>query len=76
MQLEKRQNMAKAGTARGFGRLLRLLVVLLTMAELHRAGRYDRMSDDVRRLTGRGPLSVREFVRKNAAEFTATAEAA
>lgn len=46
---------------------------LATMADLHRAGRYDRMSEDVRTLTGRGPLSVRDFVRKNAAEFTASA---
>src|SRR5207247_9849555 len=30
---------------------------LATMADLHRAGRYDRMSDDVRRRTGQGPLS-------------------
>jgi uncharacterized protein YbjT (DUF2867 family) len=49
---------------------------LATMAELHRAGRYDRMSDDVRMLTGKGPLSVRDFVRRNAAEFTASAKAA
>jgi hypothetical protein len=49
---------------------------LVTMADLHRAGRYDRMSDDVLRLTGQGPLSVQEFVRKNAAEFTASAKAA
>jgi len=27
------------------------------------------MSDDVLTLTGQGPLSVREFVRKNAAAF-------
>jgi uncharacterized protein YbjT (DUF2867 family) len=47
---------------------------LATMADLHRAGRYDRMSDDVRMLTERGPLSVQEFVRKNAARFTASAE--
>jgi hypothetical protein len=44
---------------------------LATMADLHRAGRYDRMSDDVLSITGQGPLSVREFVRRNAAEFTA-----
>ena len=47
---------------------------LATMADLHRAGRYDRMSDDVRTLTGQGPLSLREFVRKNAATFTASAK--
>ena len=44
---------------------------LATMADLHRAGRYDRMSDDVLRLTGQKPLSVQEFVRKNAAAFAA-----
>jgi hypothetical protein len=49
---------------------------LATMADLHRAGRYDRMSDDVQRLTGQEPLRVREFVRKNAAIFTATEKAA
>src|SRR6185369_324529 len=49
---------------------------LATMADLHRAGRYDRMSDDVLTLTGRGPLSVQEFVRKNAVAFTASANAA
>lgn len=49
---------------------------LATMADLHRAGRYDRMSDDVRMLTGKGPLSVQEMVRRNAAQFTASAKAA
>lgn len=44
---------------------------LATMADLHRAGRYDRMSDDVLTLTGQAPMSVQEFVRKNAAAFTA-----
>ncbi len=43
---------------------------LATMADLHRAGRYDRMSDDVLTLTGRRPISVREFVKENAATFT------
>jgi len=49
---------------------------LAVMADLHRAGSFDRMSDGVLMLTGQGPLSVREFVRKNAAAFTATAKAA
>src|ERR1044071_845674 len=31
---------------------------LATMADLHRAGRYDRLTDDVRALTGRGRLGV------------------
>jgi hypothetical protein len=46
------------------------------MADLHRAGRYDRMTDDVFTITGQGPLSVRELVSKNPAEFTALVEAA
>jgi hypothetical protein len=47
---------------------------LATMADLHRAGRYDRMSDDVLTLTGQRPLSLQEFVRKNAATFTPSAK--
>jgi uncharacterized protein YbjT (DUF2867 family) len=42
---------------------------LVTMAELNRAGRYDRMADGVERLTGRQPMSVREFVSLHADEF-------
>jgi len=42
---------------------------LVTMAELHRAGRYDRMADGVERVTGRPAMSVREFVSLNADEF-------
>src|SRR5258708_27182190 len=49
---------------------------LLTMAQLHRAGRYDRLSNDVLTLAGQAPLSVQEFVRKNAATFTASPKAA
>ena len=49
---------------------------LATMADLHRAGRYDRMADDVFALTGQTPLSMQEFVRKNAATFTDSAKAA
>jgi uncharacterized protein YbjT (DUF2867 family) len=47
---------------------------LATMADLHRAGRYDRMSEDVLRLTGRAPMTAQEFVRKNAVTFAATGE--
>jgi uncharacterized protein YbjT (DUF2867 family) len=43
---------------------------LSTMADLHRGGRFDRMSDEVLMLTGQRPVSVREFVRNNAAAFT------
>jgi uncharacterized protein YbjT (DUF2867 family) len=49
---------------------------LATMADLHRAGRYDRISDDVLTLTGQQPLSVEEFVRKNAVKFTPSAKTA
>jgi uncharacterized protein YbjT (DUF2867 family) len=49
---------------------------LETVADLHRAGRYDRISDDVLTLTGQGPMSVQEVVRKNAATFTASAQSA
>jgi hypothetical protein len=46
---------------------------LAAMADLHRAGRFDRMSDDVLTLTGHRPRSVQEFVKENAATFTAHA---
>src|ERR1700736_4994086 len=49
---------------------------LTTMADLHRAGRFDRLTDEVLMLTGQGPMSVQEFVRKNAATFTASAKGA
>ena len=42
---------------------------VVTMGELHRAGRYDRMTDGVERVTGRPAISVREFVALHAAEF-------
>ena len=46
------------------------------MADLHRAGRYDRRSDDVLALTGQQPVTVQEFVRQNAAAFTAPGKGA
>ena len=49
---------------------------LATMADLHRAGRYDRISDDVLALTGQASLSLQEFVRKHAATFTTSAKEA
>ena len=42
---------------------------LVTMAELHRAGRYDRMADGVERVSGRPPMSIRDFVALHADEF-------
>jgi uncharacterized protein YbjT (DUF2867 family) len=48
---------------------------LAALSDLHRAGRFDRTSDDVLTLTGQGPLSMQEFVRQNAAAFTAEGKA-
>jgi uncharacterized protein YbjT (DUF2867 family) len=42
---------------------------LVTVGELNRAGRYDRMADGVERVTGRPAMSVREFVSFHADEF-------
>jgi hypothetical protein len=53
------------------GQPAHLVSHLAMMADLHRAGRYDRRSDDVLTLTGRAPLGVREFVSKNAGAFSA-----
>lgn len=43
---------------------------LSTMGELHARGRYDRLTDDLLRLTGRTPTSMREFVERHVADFT------
>jgi hypothetical protein len=40
------------------------------MAELHRRGRYDRLTDDLLRLTGKVPTSMYDFVKLHVAEFT------
>src|SRR5262249_31669197 len=42
---------------------------LVAMAELNRAGRYDRMADGVERVTGRKAMSIREFVALPEGEF-------
>ncbi|MGF6770550.1 uncharacterized protein YbjT (DUF2867 family) [Paraburkholderia sp. GAS199] len=42
---------------------------LTTMSELHRVGSYDRMTDDFVNLTGRRPITLREFVQHNADAF-------
>ena len=42
---------------------------LVTMGELHRAGRYDRRADGIQRVTGRPAMSVREFVSLHAEQF-------
>jgi uncharacterized protein YbjT (DUF2867 family) len=42
---------------------------LVTMAELNRTGRYDRLANGVERVTGRRAMSVCEFVLLHADEF-------
>jgi hypothetical protein len=42
---------------------------VVTMGQLHRAGRYDRQADGVERVTGRSPMGVREFVSLHADAF-------
>jgi len=43
---------------------------LSVMTELNKQGRYDRMTDDLFNLTGQKPISVYDFVKLHAAEFT------
>lgn len=43
---------------------------LIAMAALHVKGRYDRMTDDLFKLTGVAPTSMYDFVRMHAGEFT------
>jgi uncharacterized protein YbjT (DUF2867 family) len=47
-----------------------LIAHLMTMAQLHRDNRYDRMTDTFRQLVGRAPISAAEFARRHAAAFT------
>jgi uncharacterized protein YbjT (DUF2867 family) len=43
---------------------------LETMARLHREGRYDRATDDVRNITGARPLTVEQYVAANQELFS------
>ena len=43
---------------------------LSALAELTRRGRYDRMTDTMRELTGEAPTNMRDFVKRHTAEFT------
>jgi uncharacterized protein YbjT (DUF2867 family) len=43
---------------------------LVTMAELHRDNRYDRMTDTFQQLVGRPPVSATDFARLHASAFT------
>ncbi len=47
---------------------------LLTMARLHAANRYDRLTRDVEAITGRPAISCRDFVARNAELFKPGAE--
>ena len=58
------------------GQPLHVVDHLTTLANLHRAGRFDRLTDDVFALTGKQPLKLREFIRTNAATFTLRTESA
>ncbi|WP_321922216.1 NmrA family NAD(P)-binding protein [Paraburkholderia guartelaensis] len=49
---------------------------LAVMAELHAQGRYDRMTDDLRKLTGQAPIGMREFVTRHAEAFSSGAASA
>jgi hypothetical protein len=46
-----------------------LILHLVTMGELHRAGRYDRLADGVERVTGGPAMRVRDFVSLHADQF-------
>ena len=43
---------------------------LSVMTELNKQGRYDRMTDDLFKLTGQKPISMYDFVKAHAAEFS------
>lgn len=43
---------------------------LLTMARLHAANRYDRVTADIEKITGRPATGIRDFVAKHAELFT------
>ena len=51
-----------------------LIAHLVTMGQLHRDNRYDRMTDSFQQLVGRPPISAAEFARRHAAAFTPQAE--
>ena len=47
-----------------------LIAHLITMGQLHRDNRYDRMTDSFQQLVGRAPMSAAEFARRYAPAFT------
>ena len=60
----------------GFGMQTHVVNHLAAMAELHMQGRYDRMTDDLVKLTGMVPTSMFDFVKSHTAEFTPSKAAA
>nr|WP_199333819.1 SDR family NAD(P)-dependent oxidoreductase [Oculatella sp. FACHB-28] len=63
-------------TLREFAVPTHLINHLAVMAELHAQGRYDRMTDDLFKLTGKTPTNLYDFVKLHAAEFTRSQVAA
>lgn len=57
------------GELRGLGLPQHVYEHLLTMAKLHAAGGYDRLTHDIEALLGRPATSAREFVARNAESF-------
>ncbi len=49
-----------------------LLAHLATMGALHRANRYDRMTDTFARVVGRPPVDLSTFIRRNIGAFKPT----
>jgi hypothetical protein len=49
---------------------MHLVKHLAAMADLHAQRQYDRMTDDLFKLTGKTPTSMHDFVKLYAAEFT------
>ena len=48
---------------------------LSTLAELTRQGRFDRLTDTLRKLTGEAPTNMRDFVKLHAGEFEQRSQA-
>src|SRR5215470_2778423 len=51
-----------------------LIAHMITMGQLNRDNRYDRMTDSFGQLVGRAPISAADFVRHHASTFTPQAE--
>jgi hypothetical protein len=58
-----------SGQLAAFGMPSNVVAHVATMGQLHQDNRYDRFSSDVERLAGIPPMSVREFVQRNARAF-------